>query len=137
MGQLVSLSFDKIMQTRAYTVVILSARTKSFAIYTEPHVGKLLQQLLTGEAARRPLTHRFVSSLLEGLQVNLTQVIINDVQDTIYYARLFVEQPLGDLKHIVEIDCRPSDALILALMNQVPLYCTQDVLQRTIPIEEP
>ena len=46
-SELIQLSFDKIMQTRSYTVVILSAQGKSFAIYTEPSIGKTLQLFLT------------------------------------------------------------------------------------------
>jgi uncharacterized protein len=62
--------------------------------------------------------------------------VINDVQDTIYFARLFLEQDRGDIRHIVEIDARPSDCITLALMNNAPVYCTREVLEKTISVEE-
>jgi bifunctional DNase/RNase len=135
-SELVQLSFDKIMQTRAYTVIVLSGQGKSFAIYTEPSIGKTLQLFLTEVESPRPLTHELIDKIFEGFDIRVKQVVINDVQDTIYYARLFLEQDREDLRHIVEIDARPSDCLTLALMQNAPVYCTQEVLNKTIPIEE-
>jgi bifunctional DNase/RNase len=132
--ELIQLSFDKIMQTRSYTVVILTAREKRFAIYTDPSIGRILQMFLTGTQKPRPLTHDLLDLILDGLQVRIKQVVINDIQDTVYFARLFLEQRVGDIRHILEIDARPSDCITLALMNNVPVYCTEQVLAKTIPV---
>ena len=134
--ELIQLSFDKIMQTRAYTVIVLAGKEKKFAIYADPSVGKMLQLFLTGVESRRPLTHEFFDLIFEAMDVRVKQVIINDVQDTVYYARLFLEQDIGDICHIIEIDGRPSDCLTLALMNNAPIYCTREVLDKIIPLEE-
>lgn len=136
LSELVQLTFDKIMQTRAYTVVILGARDKRFAIYTDPSIGRTLQLYLTGAPKPRPLTHDLIDMIFRGMNVRIKQVVINDIQDTTYFARLYIEQDQGDTRHIIEIDARPSDCITLALMNNVPVYCTRDVLERTIPIDE-
>jgi bifunctional DNase/RNase len=135
-SDLIQLSFDKIMQTRAYTVIVLKGEEKNFAIYTDPHVGKILQLFLTEVESPRPLTHELLDLIFEGMDVRVKQVIINDVEDTVYYARLFLEQDIGDIRHIIEIDGRPSDCLTLALMNNAPVYCTREVLDKIIPLEE-
>lgn len=135
-SELVQLSFDKIMQTRSYTVVVLSSQEKSFAIYTEPNIGKTLQILLTEVETPRPLTHELIDRIFEGMDIRVKQIVINDVQDTVYFARLFLEQDMGEFRHIVEVDARPSDALTLALMNNAPVYCTREVLDKVIPMEE-
>ena len=134
--ELIQLSFDKIMQTRAYTVVILSANDKRFAIYTEPSVGKSLQMYLTGVEKVRPQTHDLMDMIFKALDVRIKQVVIYDLQGSIYYAKLFMEQTIGDIRHIIEIDARPSDCISLALMNNVPVYCSQDVLEKTVALEE-
>ncbi len=137
LSELIQLSFDKIMQTRTYTVVILGARNKRFAIYTDPAIGRTLQMYLTGTEKIRPQTHDLISMMLEGLDVTIKQVVINDIQDTIYFARLFIEQEdMDGIRHIVEIDARPSDCITLALMNNVPVFCTKEVLDKAISIEE-
>lgn len=136
LSELVQLNFDKIMQTRSYTVVILAGLDKRFAIYTDPSIGRILQLYLTGTEKTRPLTHDLMDSILKGLDVRIKQVVINDIQDTIYFARLFLEQHRDGIRHIIEIDARPSDCIALALMNNAPVYCTKEVLDRTVPVEE-
>ncbi len=135
-SELIQLNFDKIMQTRSYTVVILGAKDKRFAIYTDPAIGKTLQMYLTGINKPRPLTHDLMDEIFRGFEIRIRQVVITDLQDTTYFARLFLEQEMGDILHIVEVDARPSDCITLALMNNVPVYCTAEVLSKTIAVEE-
>jgi bifunctional DNase/RNase len=137
LSQLIPVSFEKIMQTRSYTVVVLKANEIRFAIYTDPGIGKTLQLHLTGTSKPRPLTHDLLSMILQGLNVKIRQIVINDLQDTIYYARIFIEQEGDDgVNHIVEIDARPSDCITLALIHNAPVFCTAEVLEKTIPLEE-
>jgi uncharacterized protein len=135
-SDLVQLSFDKIMQTRTYCVVVLKAKEKRFAIYVEPGIGKIIQMYLTDADKPRPLTHDLLSSIFKGLDIRVMQIVINDLQDTTYFARLFLEQIRGDMRHVVEIDCRPSDCIILAVMHNAPVWCTKEVLEKTIPVVE-
>ncbi len=138
--ELVPLSFDKIMQTRSYTVIIFKGKDKGsdkkFAIYVEPSVGKILQMHLTEIETVRPWTHDFISSLLKGFEISVKQIVINDLQETIYYARIFLEQQRGEVRHIVEIDGRPSDFIALALMHNAPIYCVKEVLEKAISVVE-
>ncbi len=135
-SELVQLSFDKIMQTHSYTVIVLKNHDIKFAIYVEPQVGKILQMYLTDVEKARPLTHDLISNIFKGLEITVKQVVINDVQDTIYYARLFLEQMRGEVRHIVEIDGRPSDFITLALMHNAPVWCAKEVLEKVIPVIE-
>jgi hypothetical protein len=134
--QLVQINFNKIMQSRAYTVIILGNEEKQFAIYTDPLVGRNLQCLLTGEKPPRPYTHNLLDSIFKGLDVQLKQVIINNIEDTIYFSRLFLEQNVGEEKQILEIDARPSDCLTLALMHNAPIYVKKDVLTAAVPVDQ-
>jgi bifunctional DNase/RNase len=136
MSQLIPITLNKIMQSKSYTVVILGTETKKFAIYTEPHVGHQIQLHLTQKQPPRPYTHDLLKNILEGFEIKPLQIVINDIEDTIYFARLFLEHQIGDQKRIVEIDARPSDCITLALMNQVPVFCRADILEKAIPIED-
>lgn len=136
LSELIQLSFEKIMQTNTYTVIILMAEDKRFAIYTEPNIGRILQMYLTETERQRPLTFDLIDSIFNGFDIRLKQVVINDVQDTIYFAKIFLEQERKDFTHILEIDARPSDCITLALMNDVPVFCTREVFDKTISIED-
>ncbi len=124
------------MQSKFYTVFILSGLDKRFAIYTDPKVGQNIQSLLSDQPKARPYTHDLFNNLLTGLDIRLLQTVIYDVQDTVYYARLFIEQLIGDQKHFLEVDARPSDCLTLALMNNIPIFCKKEVIDKVIEVPE-
>lgn len=136
LSEIVQLSFDKIMQTRSYTVVVLGTKEKRFAIYVDPNVGRVLQLFLTGTSKPRPLTHDLINRIFQGLEMRVIQVVINDIQDTIYFARLFLECEHDGIRHILEVDARPSDCIMLALTHNAPVFCTREVLEKTIAVEE-
>jgi uncharacterized protein len=72
----------------------------------------------------RPLTHDLIVSSIEQLGGELQDILINDLRDKTYFAKLRVMQD-GEL---LEIDCRPSDAVAVALAANVPIYVTEAVL---------
>ena len=134
--ELVPVTFEKVMQSRSYTCVVLESEGKKFAIYTDPSSGKAMQLYLSSTEKERPSTHDLINQIFRGLEVKLKHVVISDLQDTIYFARLFLEQQMGEVLQILEIDARPSDCITLALRYKVPVYCTRDVLDKTIQYEE-
>lgn len=79
---------------------------------------------IRGEETPRPLTHDLILSSIEMLGGELQDVMINDLQEHTYFAKLRVRQA-GEL---VEIDCRPSDAIPIAVTAKVPIYVSEDVL---------
>lgn len=136
MSELIPLSFHKILQSRSYTVVIIGTNEKKFAIYAEPQVGNYLQMQMAKASSPRPSTFALIEHLLEGLGGKILQIVINDVQDTTYFARLFIEQPQENNKFILEIDARPSDCIILALSRKIPFFCSREVLDKTIAVND-
>jgi len=134
--ELVPLNFSKIMQSKSYTVVVLGDEKKRFAIYMEPQVGKTLLSFLTDEKRPRPLSHELFFSILDNLSIKVLQIVIQDLEETVYLARIFLEQQIGEKKNIVEIDARPSDAIMLALMSGAPILCNKEVLDKTIAFQE-
>lgn len=74
----------------------------------------------------RPLTHDLLVGIVEGLGAELQDVVISDLKDHTYYAKLRIRQD-GEL---VEIDARPSDAIAVAVTcdPQLPIYVSEEVL---------
>jgi len=134
--ELIPVTFNKIMQSQAYTAIVLGNDKKKFAIYVEPKVGKTLQLFFADEKTSRPLTHDLCNGLFENLGIRLIQVVITDLQDTTFFARLYVEQKTDDIRQIIEIDARPSDCITFALMQNAPVFCNKEVFEKTIPFIE-
>jgi hypothetical protein len=72
----------------------------------------------------RPLTHDLITNVVDSLGAELQDIYINELRDHTYFAKLRIRQS-GEL---VEIDCRPSDAIALAVTANVPIYVAEDVL---------
>ena len=75
----------------------------------------------------RPLTHDLIVAAVEQLGGEVQDIVINDLQDHTYYAKLRVRKD-GEL---TEIDCRPSDAIAVAVTAKVPIWVAEDVLAET------
>ena len=80
----------------------------------------------------RPLTHDLIVSVIDQLGGDLQDIVISDLQEHTYYAKLRVRKE-GEL---VEIDCRPSDAIAVAVTAKVPIWVAEDVLAETAADEE-
>jgi bifunctional DNase/RNase len=72
----------------------------------------------------RPLTHDLFKNALETFNIDLKEVVINNLLDGIFYARLIC---LKDGK-LVEIDSRTSDALAMAVRFNCPIYTYEIIL---------
>jgi bifunctional DNase/RNase len=129
-------SFQKIVQTNHYTQFILSSKDKRFAIYTAPSAGDYVQRLFTDKPYVRPQTMDLLGSICTSLEITPLQLILDDVKDAIYYCKLFLTQSSKDDQNIIEIDTRPSDGLSLALLYNLPVYCSQNLLDKVDQYED-
>ena len=80
----------------------------------------------------RPLTHDLIVAVIDQLGGDLQDIVISDLQDHTYFAKLRVRRE-GEL---IEIDCRPSDAIAVAVTAKVPIWVAEDVLAETAADEE-
>ncbi len=73
----------------------------------------------------RPLTHDLFKSTLDTFGVQLKEVVINNLLDGIFYARL-VCMKNGEL---YEIDSRTSDAIAMAVRFECPIFTYDFILE--------
>jgi bifunctional DNase/RNase len=127
-NSVVAVSVKGVMPTSNGCAVFLGSDAKTFVIYMDRGIGEAIQRAVNGEQAERPMTHDLMLTLLDGLGSEVERVIINDVDDGTFFARLIVSME-NELGHkIVEVDARPSDSIVLALTSEKPLYAAQKVL---------
>ena len=107
-------------------VVILkeTGRERYLPIWIGPWEASAIAMRLQGLTPERPLTHDLFASTLEALDARVDRVVISDLADETFHARLFVIRD----GHVGEVDARPSDALALAVRVGAPIYAAPSVL---------
>jgi hypothetical protein len=99
-----------------------------------PFEATAIALALEGAAVPRPLSHDLMRNILETLDVNLEQVIIHDIKDSTFFAKLIIRND----DELQEIDARPSDGIALALRMRAPIYVSDKiVLEEATPDKKP
>lgn len=73
----------------------------------------------------RPLTHDLFKSFAESFDVKINEVIIYNLMEGIFYAKLICEKDGSE----VEIDTRTSDAVALAVRFKCPIFTYEFILE--------
>lgn len=79
-----------------------------------------------GIQAQRPMTHDLLATVIARLQGTLTRVVIHDLRDETFICQL----EIGTEHGVIEVDCRSTDAVALALRVDAPIYATEEVLDQ-------
>jgi bifunctional DNase/RNase len=87
---------------------------------------------LEGIKPPRPLTHDLVKNVLDSLGTTLSDVVVSELRDGTFFARLNVEG--NSVNH--EIDARPSDAIAIAIRFGVPIYVSEAVMEEASTMPE-
>jgi bifunctional DNase/RNase len=81
----------------------------------------------------RPLTHDLFKNLSNELGITLKEVVINDLVEGIFHAKLILEQNGTE----VEVDARSSDAIALALRFACPIFTYEFIMSAAgLKVEE-
>lgn len=107
--------------------VFLGNGDKTIAIFVDHNVAAAITMFLHKVKKPRPLTHDLIANIFAGLSVRVQKIVVNDLKDDTFYARIFLVQENELGKNLVEIDARPSDSIALALQQRCPVFVSQKV----------
>ncbi len=89
-----------------------------------PFEATAIALALEGAAVPRPLSHDLMKGILDTLEATLEQVVIHDIKDSTFFAKLIVRHG-GEIQ---EVDARPSDGIALALRAQAAIYVSDKIV---------
>ena len=117
-----------ITETSENQIIVLkeSDGERQFPIVIGIYEATAIDRSLKDIRAPRPLTHDLICSVLGALDAELDRIIVTDLRNNTFYAKLIVRQ--GD--RTVEIDSRPSDAIAIATHLGTPIFVEETVLDR-------
>ena len=132
----VVVSVKGVMPTSNGCAIFLGNDEKTFVIYVDPAIGNAINMTINQVKKERPLTHDLIGLILKGLETKIERVLINDVEEGTFFARIILqmENELG--KKIIELDARPSDSIVLALQMKQPIHVSKKVLENVEDMTE-
>jgi uncharacterized protein len=122
--EIVALSHS-VTQSHNYAVVLGEKEgTRRLPIVIGSFEAQAIAVAMERMTPNRPLTHDLFKNTLETFNVELKEVVINNLLDGIFYARLVCLKD-GEL---IEVDSRTSDALAMAVRFDCPIYSYEFIL---------
>ncbi|MCS7085274.1 MAG: bifunctional nuclease family protein [Bacteroidia bacterium] len=76
----------------------------------------------------RPMTHDLFVDMAKQFGIEISEVVISDLRESVFYARIYMRTDDGRVRH--EIDARPSDAVALAVRFRAPIYTYDFILKQ-------
>jgi bifunctional DNase/RNase len=95
---------------------------KVFVIQVEHNMGAIIGMFMRDTHKERPLTHDLIASVFKGFNITVERVVITELKNSTYFARLILKMQNEVGRKLVEIDARPSDCLALATAQKRPIF---------------
>lgn len=91
-----------------------------------PFEAAMIGMALGGNPVPRPFTHDLLAQAIARLGGQVARVLIHDVRDETFIGVLEVTTERG----LLELDCRPSDGVAVALRTKAAILASEEVLAR-------
>ncbi len=109
-----------------------SSERRALPIFIGQDQARAIISVLERQEPPRPLTHDLITNIFDAWDMELEKVVIHDLRDHTFYAILCLNK--GGVKK--EIDCRPSDAISIALRTDSPIWVVEEVIaDASIPVD--
>lgn len=116
--------------------VFLGNDQKVFVIHVDHGMGQTINRLMKEGTSDRPLTHDLLVSIFNGFNIQVERVVITELRNSTYFARIILLQQNEIAKKIVEIDARPSDCLAIASAQKKPIYVAAALFEQVDDMSE-
>lgn len=120
-------------ETMLPIVVLTDSSEESYVpLVIGPAEANAIALVLENVDVPRPLTHDLLLNSILALGATVDRAVLTDLSDDVYYAELhFVQEG-----KTVRIDCRPSDAIALALRAGAPIFVEEKIVAKAIVVTQ-
>ena len=133
---LVPVQIRGIMPSQGGCAIFIGTEEKVFVISVEHNMGAVIGMFLNGTAKERPLTHDLMVNVFTGFHITVEHIVITELCNSTYFARIMLQQANELGKKIVEIDARPSDCLAIACALKRPIFVTTTLFEQVEDMTE-
>ena len=117
-------------QSKGYLVTLKSIEdNESMEILVGTKDAKQISLAKEGISLPRPSTHDLLLSIIDSFDIKIKKIIITDYKSSTFYAKIVLHN-IGAGE--VQVDCRPSDGMIISLKSESPIYISQKLFNAPI-----
>jgi len=100
---------------------------RKIPIFIGSHEAQNLLLASHSEKVRRPMTHQLMQNIMNEFGLTLSEVTIDRVDEGVFYATLHLTDGFNNK----QFDCRPTDAITLAILYDADIMVNDSVLEET------
>jgi bifunctional DNase/RNase len=125
----------RVSLTNQQRIVVLreSNVERYLPIWIGPYEAEAITIALQDIEVARPQTHDLLKNLLQSINARLLRVEVIALREDVFFGNLVVELKDGQ---VLNIDCRPSDALALSVRTHVPILVAREVIENAGVVPE-
>lgn len=115
-----------LMSVQRVVILRVKESNKYLPIWIGPNEADSIAYKLQDVEVPRPLTHDLLGSIITTLGATVSQIVVSDLNDDTFYAKIVLTYNGSSL----EVDCRPSDAIALAVRTGAPIFANDSVVEK-------
>ena len=136
MDKLIEVKIDslRVSLTNQQRIVVLKELDgdRYLPIWIGPYEAEAITIAVQEIEISRPQTHDLVKNSIDSLGARVVRIVISDLRDDIFFGTLVLQR--GDEE--VSVDCRPSDAIAVAVRAHAPIMVSSDVMEQASIVPE-
>lgn len=125
-----------ILPANSGCAIFIGNDDKVFVIQVEHNMGAIIGMFLREAPKERPLTHDLINNIFKGFEIKVERVIITELKNSTYFARLVLRQENELGQKLVEIDARPSDSIAIATAQKRPIFVRSALFEQVEDMTE-
>lgn len=106
---------------------------RQLPIWIGPCEAEAITVELQDTEVARPMTHDLLRNVIDELKGKVSHIEVSELKKAVFHARLHIDVNGERL----EIDCRPSDAIALAVRVKAPIFVSDQVMKEAGILPEP
>ena len=136
MKDVIQVQIRGILPANTGCAVFVGNEEKVFVISVDPNMAQIISMYLKDQRTERPLTHELVQHIFKGFGISVERIVITDLRNSTYFARLILQQENELGRKLVELDARPSDCLALATAQRKPIFVAAALWEKVEDMSE-
>ena len=114
--------------SKSYAVLLSILNTDQItAIPVGTKEAKTISMAYEGSNFPRPFTHDLLLDIINNLNCTIRKVIISDIKKGTIFSKLILS---NSRNNEISIDCRPSDAIIIAIKSYARIFIENHVINK-------